>query len=201
MSIIVTPTCLEHIRRYEFAKTNLHGSVILDAACGVGYGSEFLEPVEQYVGIDYAKYNIKYAKDTYGNYNRRFIDADIYKLENIFPDRSFDTIISFETLEHLDRPQDVLSIFFRLLKPQGKLIVSIPLNHPDTVYHKCIYNHRSIKLLFSQYSPQYEFYLQEYLQTSLKIRELSETLPINHKGYWIGVFSLVGQTLNAIHDK
>lgn len=39
---------------------------------------------------------------------------------------SFDTIFCAQVLEHLPRPQDALSEYFRVLRPGGKAIISVP---------------------------------------------------------------------------
>lgn len=54
----------------------------------------------------------------------RFSLTDLQKLN--FPDNLFDSIISLETLEHCPRPLDFLQEIFRVLKPQGRLILSCP---------------------------------------------------------------------------
>jgi len=42
------------------------------------------------------------------------------------PDNSFDTVFSAEVLEHVPDPEKALREIYRVLKPQGKLVMSIP---------------------------------------------------------------------------
>lgn len=42
------------------------------------------------------------------------------------PDKKFDTVYSSHVLEHLDEPETALVHWFRILKPNGHLIVSVP---------------------------------------------------------------------------
>jgi SAM-dependent methyltransferase len=49
---------------------------------------------------------------------------DVHSLA--FANLTFDTIICFETLEHLDSPYNVLREFKRVLKADGKIWISIP---------------------------------------------------------------------------
>jgi 2-polyprenyl-3-methyl-5-hydroxy-6-metoxy-1,4-benzoquinol methylase len=50
-----------------------------------------------------------------------------------------DAVVSFETLEHLPEPRRAVAEIARVLKPGGLLIASIPINHPDRIYHFEIY--------------------------------------------------------------
>jgi 2-polyprenyl-3-methyl-5-hydroxy-6-metoxy-1,4-benzoquinol methylase len=49
-----------------------------------------------------------------------------YRLD--VPDLQFDTIISSEVIEHLENPRSVAREWFRLLRPNGTLIISTPNN-------------------------------------------------------------------------
>lgn len=180
---------LRHIIRYQFARKHLIGQKVLDAACGSGYGSELLDPVETYVGVDYADYCIEFAKDNFPAEHRTFIEGDIYLLNDRFPDSHFDAIISFETLEHVDHPDKVLAAFYKLLKPSGQLITSIPLNHPDLIYHKRQYTHREVLELLDDYISDHRFGMSEHLQRHLEISTISEVLPDEVKGTWLGILT------------
>jgi 2-polyprenyl-3-methyl-5-hydroxy-6-metoxy-1,4-benzoquinol methylase len=46
----------------------------------------------------------------------------------LFPDSSIDAIGIFDVLEHLEHPENLLVEIFRVLKPGGLLIVSVPAN-------------------------------------------------------------------------
>src|SRR5205823_2407850 len=56
----------------------------------------------------------------------RFVQASCTALP--FPDRSFDLIVSFETIEHIDGESQVrmLEEFDRVLKPEGLVVLSSP---------------------------------------------------------------------------
>jgi ubiquinone/menaquinone biosynthesis C-methylase UbiE len=66
-----------------------------------------------------AKLNIQY----YG-----LEEQVIFKIENAqdlsFPDRSFDAIFSINVFHHLQEPQAVLNEIVRLLRPEGKIVLS-----------------------------------------------------------------------------
>jgi len=127
-----TPECVreiwyEHWHRYAFALPLARGRRVLDAACGEGYGSALLARCAASVlGLDLADGAVTHARQRYGSApNLRFDQADVTALE-AYPDSSFDLIVSFETLEHVQEQARMLDGFVRLLAPGGVLLVSTP---------------------------------------------------------------------------
>ncbi|TCT17114.1 methyltransferase family protein [Natranaerovirga pectinivora] len=119
---------IEHIERYIFAKDFCKGRV-LDIACGVGYGAEHVldnNEITEFVGIDVDPASIEYAKTHYNFPNTKYyVDNALNEdLHNIYG--TFDTIISFETIEHFSEDALFIKNLYNLLKPGGKLIVSTP---------------------------------------------------------------------------
>jgi len=126
-----TPECVreiwyEHWHRYVFARTVARGKRVLDAACGEGYGSALLADVAHSVlGVDIAQAAIDHARARYGGRaNLRFERGDVTALE--LPPASFDVIVSFETLEHVQAQQALVAGFARALADDGVLLVSSP---------------------------------------------------------------------------
>ena len=125
-----TPECVreiwyEHYHRYAFAKNLVKDKKVLDAACGEGYGSALLSKYSKAVtGIDIDKGTIEHAKERYKKKGLSFVVGSCVKLP--FEDDSFDMVISFETLEHLEQQEEMLSEFNRVLKNDGTLIISTP---------------------------------------------------------------------------
>jgi SAM-dependent methyltransferase len=118
----------EHWHRYAFARSFAAGNAVLDVASGEGYGSALLSTVATHVhGVDVDLDTVRQASRKYtACANLRFVHASCTALP--FPDRSFDVIVSFETIEHIDGESQVrmLEEFDRLLKPEGILILSSP---------------------------------------------------------------------------
>lgn len=117
----------EHIDRYEFALHYMqNGQIVLDAACGSGYGSRILsQKAKKVVGVDISSDAINYAQ----KYNfKNNIEYQIVDLNQPlkFQNEHFDVIISFETLEHLQNREGFLNELKRILKPGGILIISAP---------------------------------------------------------------------------
>lgn len=125
-----TPECLreiwyEHFHRYVFAREFVSGKRVLDAACGEGYGSALLATAAAHVtGADISAEAIEHARARYQAANLEFVQGDAARLP--FDDHSFDVIVSFETLEHLQDQQGLLAEFRRVLEPGGFLLISTP---------------------------------------------------------------------------
>jgi|SRR2546427_5987554 len=117
----------EHWHRYAFARLFVAGQRVLDAACGEGYGTALLGAVAaSAVGADIDGASIAHASVRYGDERVRFVQGSCTQLP--LPDGSFDVVVSFETIEHLeaaDQPR-MLSEFARVLKPDGLLVISSP---------------------------------------------------------------------------
>lgn len=116
----------EHRQRYETFAPLVVGKNVLDAACGVGYGSQILAlaGAKHVTGIDIASDAIQEAKAHFCEANTSYQEADVTHLP--FPDGSFDAAISFETIEHLQSPRLFVQELNRVLKLGGLLIISTP---------------------------------------------------------------------------
>lgn len=115
----------EHLSRYRFAAQFASaGARVLDAGCGAGYGSAELGAQASVVGIDVAKEAVANARAEYGRSNICFTQASCDTIP--FADASFDLVVAFEVIEHLERWQDLLREACRVLKPTGLLVVSTP---------------------------------------------------------------------------
>jgi len=125
-----TPECVreiwyEHYHRYAFAKNFVENKIVLDAACGEGYGGALLSDYAKHVSaIDIDKTSIEHAKNRYKKENLEYIQTSVLTLP--FENNSFDVIVSFETLEHLAEHNEMISEFNRVLKKNGILIISTP---------------------------------------------------------------------------
>jgi SAM-dependent methyltransferase len=115
----------EHMARYTFAARLARGKRVLDAGCGAGYGSaELAQAADSVVGVDRAAEAIGFARANYGLPNLRFEQASCEALPH--PGGSFDLVVAFEVIEHLDNWREFLLEARRVLAPAGQLVISTP---------------------------------------------------------------------------
>ena len=115
----------EHWHRYLFAAGFVADLEVLDIACGEGYGSSLLARKARTVtGVDIDEATVANARNRYRGPNLRFAQGSVSAIP--FPDRSFDCVVSFETLEHVAEQEEMLSELKRVLRPTGFVIVSTP---------------------------------------------------------------------------
>ena len=115
----------EHLARYTFAARLVRGKRVLDAGCGAGYGSaELAHAALSVVGVDRAPEAIEFARANYRLPNLSFEESSVVSLPH--PDGSFDLVVAFEVIEHLEQWNDFLLEARRVLSPNGQFIVSTP---------------------------------------------------------------------------
>ncbi len=117
-----------HWRRYEFAREIIEPNHICgDFACGTGYGSIMLaDKAGTVTGVDLNTKVISTIKERYRHFDTvSFLNQNLL---NLTFTNHFDSIISFETLEHFDEANIIrlFGIFNRALKQNGQLIFSTP---------------------------------------------------------------------------
>lgn len=157
---------LEHLHRYALACELVKDKIVLDLACGEGYGSNLMsEYATKVIGIDVSETTINHATSKYIRNNLRFIcaSATSTKLDN----HIVDVVISFETIEHLVDQEEMMQEIVRVLKPNGLLIIS----SPDKKYYSDLTGHKNsfhlkelyfdeFKVLLKRHFSNQEFFLQ-----------------------------------------
>lgn len=90
----------EHLGRYDYFKELCRGKVVLDIACGSGYGSfEISKVAKKVVGVDLSNSVIDYASNNFKKNNLVYLRGDCADIDL---GQKFDVILSFETVEHLN---------------------------------------------------------------------------------------------------
>ena len=100
----------------ELAAQHLRGRLV-DIACGTKPYAEMLAPyVSEHVGVDH------------GETLHRPDNVDLWATAYEIPveDASFDSAICTAALEHLEEPEQALRECFRILRPAGTAIYSVP---------------------------------------------------------------------------
>jgi SAM-dependent methyltransferase len=158
-----------HLKRYVFAEPWCRGRDVLDLACGTGYGTAHLADVAtRVVGGDVDQAAITYARRRYARKNTDFQVMDAAALP--FGDDAFDTVVSFETIEHLPDRDAYLAEVARVLRPGGTYVVSTPraaetVERPANPYHLIEYSERDFRELLARHFGQVRIYGQRRLQS------------------------------------
>jgi SAM-dependent methyltransferase len=158
-----------HEKRYRFAQEYCAGKRVLDAGCGVGYGSALLaEAAAEVVGVDVSSEAIAYARSRYARPNVEFRVDDL--LAPRLDDRSFDVVCALETLEHLADRDRFLREVVRVLRDDGVLVCSTPrvdetVESPDNPFHCVEYSREDFETLLSRYFGDVALYGQRRLRT------------------------------------
>lgn len=115
----------DHPARYQHALKFAKGP-ILDAACGMGYGAHALSlDGHEVTAVDIDPHAIEMALTFYNDEHViRWVIGDL--LARPWGDAKFRTIVSFETLEHLEEPAKALRLFRESATDDGMLIASVP---------------------------------------------------------------------------
>lgn len=158
-----------HLKRYEFARPHCVSKDVLDAGCGVGYGSAYLgEVARRVVGVDVSEAAVEYARDRYGSDNVEFVVGDLLELDL----RSrFDVVCAFEVIEHLREPERFVAKARELLAEDGVLIASTPRAEvaavrPENPHHEREYTAPEFERLLRTSFPHVSVYGQRRLRTT-----------------------------------
>jgi SAM-dependent methyltransferase len=158
-----------HEKRYRFALPLCAGKDVLDAACGVGYGTALLaESAAHAVGVDRSEEAIAYARSRYARPNVEFRVADL--LDPGLEDSGYDVVCSFETIEHLPDRDVYLGHLARALRADGVFVVSTPqaehtTERPDNPHHCVEYSRADFESLLRRFFGDVELYGQRRVQT------------------------------------
>lgn len=124
-TFVYNENMVEHLHRYSIAMSFITGKKVLDIASGEGYGTNLLAAKAEYIfGVDIDNIAIEAAKKKYAAGNISFLQGSADKIP--LTDNSVDVVVSFETIEHHDKHDEMLQEIKRVLKPHGLLIMSSP---------------------------------------------------------------------------
>ncbi|GHB92982.1 methyltransferase domain-containing protein [Cerasicoccus arenae] len=106
----------------EHRDAGLFKGKVLNAGCG-------WRQINHLIDGELTNQDISWPGDT-----RTHVDvySPIHEIPN--PDGHYDCIICIAVLEHVENPEEVVPEFYRVLKPGGIAVVSVPFLQPE---HKC----------------------------------------------------------------
>lgn len=129
-------------RRYVlYPRLNLHlKGRVLDVGCGIG---DMLSYRRNTVGLDVNPLNVDFCK-------KRKLNAYLMKPNMIpFDDKSFDSVLLDNVLEHIESPSLLFKEIRRVLKPDGLLLIGVPgekgFRSDDD--HKIFYEEKILQVL------------------------------------------------------
>ncbi len=153
-----------HFQRYRFFLPHIKKSdVVLDMACGSGYGTDILAARAKAVyGIDADRETIRYAARNHKRPNIRFgVDG----AESFSSVNRFDKIISVETIEHLKDPVKFLANARNLLKKDGEIWLTCPVvsdkpsRFEENPFHVSSMARAELNALMKKFFKEVNFYI------------------------------------------
>jgi len=133
---------------------------LLDFGCGKGFllsKIALLNPNLKLVGVDVSKTAITTIKNTFPSGNFLHI-AENGKIP--FKDNAFDFIVAADVLEHIYDTTNALSELTRVLKPNGRIFISVP-------YHGMIKNIIATFVGFDFYFDPKQAHIRFYTKKNL----------------------------------
>ncbi|EIJ81332.1 putative glycosyltransferase [Bacillus methanolicus PB1] len=183
-------TEIRHLQRYYSVLNLVKENVVLDIACGEGYGSDLIANHAKFVyGIDIDQETVEHASNKYKRDNLQFKNASVVKIP--LKDHSLDVVVSFETIEHVNEHEQHLFLkeVKRLLKNDGIFIISTPdkrmysdiPNYKNPFHVKEFYEDEFLNFLktyFSYVDLYYQKNQMTYILSNYKNTNFT-SLPIN----------------------
>ncbi len=164
------------------------GMRVIDLGCGTGELCQVikkLKPRCEVWGVDFSKEAILQAQEQ-GN-------DIIYGIDNVvntsLGSNSFNYVLSLETIEHLDRPEELIKEAARLLKTDGVFILTAPFgNHIPSKEHVWEFNYSDIEnLLFKRFKRYWVF---PWAAGWTEVREEESKRLVYPKGHWCTIMAL-----------
>lgn len=126
---VVNTAVLAHCRaRLDFAAEYAAGCDILEAGCAAGIGARLFRAkgARSVVGLDISDDILNRARQQTSDPCISYRRWNLNETPLPLPDASFDLIVCTEVLEHITAHEAILAEFHRLLRPGGRLIISVP---------------------------------------------------------------------------
>lgn len=140
-----------HLAAYHYARTLAPGKRVLDAGCGEGFNTRQLADVAAHVtGVDYSAEAIAFCNRTWQAPNLRFAHVDLTRPEGF--DETFDLVLNFQVLEHIEDDRAFLQALRARLAPGGVLLLTTPnrlMSFSENPYHVREYTAEQLRELLA----------------------------------------------------
>lgn len=116
----------EHFHRYLWASQFVADKRVLDLGSGEGFGAAILaQSACRVLGIDIDEQTVRHSSLNYEDEKLSFVLGTALDLSACGTD-SFDVVVAFEIIEHVQDHDRVLEEIARVLTPEGTLVISTP---------------------------------------------------------------------------
>ncbi|MGB0521513.1 MAG: class I SAM-dependent methyltransferase [Flammeovirgaceae bacterium] len=143
---------------YVKAAEMISGNV-LELGCGAGRGMELIaQAADNYTGIDKNSKLLASHQKQYPNFT--FLEQNIPPFRGI-EDNTFDFVITFQVIEHIEDDGLFVKEIHRVLKPGGKAIITTPnieLSLTRNPWHVREYTAKQLHTLLAKYFEQVALY-------------------------------------------
>jgi len=167
---------INYMKRLNYEDTNLR---ILDLACACGANLDYFSKYGKIIGIDISSESLKFSKM---NGSSLLVQGDAHNLP--FDNNSFDLALGIDCLEHFKNDTEVIGQVYRLLKREGRFVVTTPAYmqlwsvHDEAYHHLRRYTASKIREILVtngftvEFCTYWTFYLLPLLYVFRKIRKL-----------------------------
>lgn len=151
------------LARLTFAARFVQGAEVLEAGCATGIGARLFraEGARRVVGLDYSSDALERARAATSDQRIEFQQWDLNQTPLPCADASFDAVVCLEVLEHVQSQEALIAEFLRVLRPGGRLIVSVPnrefeeqwnrVNDSRNVYHVRVPGREELERLLASF--------------------------------------------------
>jgi SAM-dependent methyltransferase len=139
------------LQRYLRGRNGRRARRALDLGCGTGHNLDHLSRYAQAVGTDFSEEALRFCRE---RGHAQLCKADAANLP--FRDEEFDIVTALDVVEHLDDDVVALRELWRIMRPGGLLIISVPAYSllwsywDDILGHRRRYTTRSLSRAASQ---------------------------------------------------
>lgn len=124
-----------------------NGKKVLDIGCGPRGSLEWADMAAERVGLDAIA--DAYRRLGTANHKMRYVNAPSEQIP--FPDKYFDVVCSFNSLDHVDNLDQSISEIIRVLAPGGLFLLLTELNHDPTATEPQVFSWDIVEKFSSEF--------------------------------------------------